>query len=295
VSVSFQNKRGQWMPAIPLPLFTFPHRHRCECERAFWTMDGYRGHYALRHIIDPEETPMTTPGKLTVGKDGKLRGDAAIQYNDPWPCVNHGTGSGAMRGVVMHTMVGNLPGTVALFNDPARQVSAFFGIAQDGLIHQFLPVGHGLYSWAQAAGNVEWYSIEHADNGHPTNRLTPAQITASAQLVECLSAFAGFPLQVTDQVTGRGYGTHVMGGAAWGGHTCPGPGPRAGQRQGIVELAKQIRAGTVQQPMTPGRKAFIAYGESLGWRDHDRAMPFWGHLTDRYRKAWEAAAEAVQP
>jgi hypothetical protein len=37
-----QNKRGQWVPSIPLPLFTFPHRHRCECKRTFWTMDGYR-------------------------------------------------------------------------------------------------------------------------------------------------------------------------------------------------------------------------------------------------------------
>jgi hypothetical protein len=36
-----------------------------------------------------------------------------------------------------------------------------------------------------------------------------------------------------------------MGGAAWGGHTCPGPGPRAGQRYEIISQAKAIRAGQV--------------------------------------------------
>jgi hypothetical protein len=45
------NDRGQWVPAIPFPLFVWPHRHRCECGRWFWTMGGYRGHYALTHIL----------------------------------------------------------------------------------------------------------------------------------------------------------------------------------------------------------------------------------------------------
>jgi hypothetical protein len=46
----------------------------------------------------------------------------------------------------------------------------------------------------------------------------------------------------------KGYGTHVTGGAAWGGHTCPGPGPRAGQRYEIISRAKALRAG--QAPWT---------------------------------------------
>lgn len=46
-----QNARGEWVPSIPLPLYGL--RKRCECGRKFWTMDGYRGHYALRHILDP--------------------------------------------------------------------------------------------------------------------------------------------------------------------------------------------------------------------------------------------------
>jgi hypothetical protein len=191
-------------------------------------------------------------GKLEIGPDGRVTGSIAISYNDPFPTANGAWGSGTMMGVVMHTMVGNLrPGTVATFNNPApggnpaAAVSAHFGVAQDGSVWQFGPIGKGWIAWAQKAGNNAWYSIEHADDGNTENPLTDAQLTASAQLVEVLSRFAGFPLQVTDSVAVQGYGTHVMGQDAWGGHTCPGPGPRAGQRHEIVARAQEIRAGAV--------------------------------------------------
>lgn len=48
-SVRTQNARGEWVPAIPLPFLGL--RKWCDCERRFWTMDGYRSHYALRHIL----------------------------------------------------------------------------------------------------------------------------------------------------------------------------------------------------------------------------------------------------
>jgi hypothetical protein len=204
---------------------------------------------------------MTVPGRLEVGPvTGKVgpaagtAGPARIDYNSPWPCANGSYGSGKMQGLVEHTMVGDLPGTVAWFNNPKAQASAHFGVAEDGAIHQFGPIGKGWCAWAQAAGNLAWYSCEFADGGSTQNPLTQAQIIAGAQLLEVLSRFAGFPLAVTDSVTGAGLGTHVMGGAAWGGHTCPGPGPRAGQRPAIVELAKVIRAGAAPPPV-PSWKA----------------------------------------
>lgn len=51
--VQVQNKRGEWVPSIPIPLYVPPLmlRKRCSCGRGFWTMDGYRGHYALAHIL----------------------------------------------------------------------------------------------------------------------------------------------------------------------------------------------------------------------------------------------------
>lgn len=184
------------------------------------------------------------PGRLQVATDGRVTGPASISYNNPFPCVNGRFGSGAMQGVVMHTMVCNLPHCIDLFNNPAKQASAHFGIAQDGHIHQFGPIGKGWIAWAQVAGNLAWYSIEHADNRDPNNPLTDEQIAASAQLVELLSRFAGFPLQVTNSVTGKGYGVHSMGGKAWGDHTCPDLPPdhvRSHQRPAIIALAKQIR------------------------------------------------------
>jgi hypothetical protein len=192
------------------------------------------------------------PGRLTVGLDGRVQGDAKLSYNSPFPTGNGSWGSGAMNGVIMHTMVGNLPGTVATFNNPGNQASAHFGIAQDGSVWQFGPIGKGWIAWAQEAGNEAWYSIEHADDGNPDNPLTDAQLTASAQLVECLSAFAGFPLQLADSTSAKGYGVHYMGGANWGGHTCPDQPPRhvrSAQRAEIIARAKAIRAGTKPAPV----------------------------------------------
>lgn len=188
-------------------------------------------------------------GKLTVDTaSGRVTGPASITYNDPWPCANGTFGSGAMMGVVMHTMVGNLAGCVSWFNNSQAQASAHFGIDQQGNIHQFGPIGKGWIAWAEAAGNPEWYSIEHADDGNPANPLTPAQITASAQLVECLSTFAGFPLQVSDSPNVQGYGWHGMGGDAWGGHfDCPGD-VRKAQRGEIIALAMSIRTGPKPAP-----------------------------------------------
>lgn len=47
-----QNNAGAWLPAIPLPYNGL--RKRCDCGAKFWTMTGYRGHYALIHIRGAE-------------------------------------------------------------------------------------------------------------------------------------------------------------------------------------------------------------------------------------------------
>lgn len=67
-----QNARGEWVPAIPVPFYQW-FRYRCvhgfagehECGRLFWTERGYRGHYALDHILYPPGNPdgTTSPGR----------------------------------------------------------------------------------------------------------------------------------------------------------------------------------------------------------------------------------------
>lgn len=236
----------------------------------------------------------TIPNRLSVEKaTGHIIGEnVSISYNSPFPCVNGSWGSRAMMGVVMHTMVGDLPGTISVFNDPSYKASAHFGIAQDGHIHQFGPIGQGWIAWAQEMGNPEWYSIEHADHGNPDNPLTDAQVISSAQLVECLSAFAGFPLQISDSVSTKGYGVHNMGGLAWGGHTCPDKPPhhvRSSQREDILNLSRQIRDGVA----TSGPYRHLASGvESLSDIAHRRGTTA-AHLLDVSMKAYTAADTAV--
>lgn len=48
--VRAQNRAGRWVPSIPLPFYGM--RKGCSCGKRFWTAAGYRGHYALVHILD---------------------------------------------------------------------------------------------------------------------------------------------------------------------------------------------------------------------------------------------------
>lgn len=211
-------------------------------------------------------------GRLRVGSHGRLRGPASITYNNPWPCPNGQWGMSVPQGVlgvVMHTMVGNLPGTIKVFNTPSYQASAHFGIDQNGHIHQFGPV-NGWIAWAQVAGNPNWYSIEHADNGNPDNPLTDAQLTASAQVVEALATYGVFPLRVSNSPSQEGYGVHYMGGSSWGGHTCPDSPPghvRSHQRGEILRRARLIRQGAYPPPPPPpppGQPATVVTDGTLG-------------------------------
>lgn len=51
--VRTQNSRGEWVPAIPTPLFVGRglKRARCDCGRVFGDDEAYRGHYALVHVM----------------------------------------------------------------------------------------------------------------------------------------------------------------------------------------------------------------------------------------------------
>jgi hypothetical protein len=81
---------------------------------------------------------------------------------------------------------------VAAFNDPSFQASAHFEIGgkwsgNDGRIWQFGPA-RGWEAWHVMAGNSMWFGIEHEDGGDPARPLTDAQLAASAQILEALSA-----------------------------------------------------------------------------------------------------------
>lgn len=52
-TVQMQNKRGEWVPAIPEPFFYgFKLRKaKCDCGDKFKTRKRYQEHYALEHIL----------------------------------------------------------------------------------------------------------------------------------------------------------------------------------------------------------------------------------------------------
>jgi hypothetical protein len=223
-------------------------------------------------------------GQLTVGSDGRIIGPAAITYNTPFPCVNGSWGSGAMTGVIMHTMVGSQAGTISWFNNPQAQASAQFGVGFDGAIHQFGPIGQGWIAWHAGAANATWYGIEHEDGGDPSRPLTDAQLTASAQLTEMLTGYAGIPLQVTNSPSTGGLGTHSMGGSAWGGHACPGD-VRAAQRDEVIRRAQAIRGGgpVPQPPAKPRLEEAVMQigpGETAGMSWNGDAYSSVGFLAD---------------
>jgi hypothetical protein len=202
-----------------------------------------------------------TPPKLTVDDEGRVHG-ANITWNSPFPCRNGDSGGmsvpASVLGLIMHTQVGNNPGSVATFNDPHSKASAHFCIAQDGSVVQMGPV-NGWKAWAQGSGNSEYFSTEFADNQHPSNPLTQEQLNSGAQLLELLSrpATGRFPMQLTDHPGGEGFGWHGMGGEPYGGHfDCPGD-VRKAQRSAIIELAQAIRGGDAGE--VPGAEPVLVF------------------------------------
>lgn len=93
-------------------------------------------------------------------------------------------------------------------------------------------------SWAQVAGNTSYWSFE--TEGFTTEPLTNPQLWALARIHAALQIAAGQDYNHLANHPGEhGIGTHSMGGAAWGGHACPGT-IRAAQRQLIIDRSKRF-------------------------------------------------------
>lgn len=60
MTVSTQNARGEWVPAIPEPYYLPFGRRRCSCGETRWGTRSYREHYALAHIIEGRPTTTVT-------------------------------------------------------------------------------------------------------------------------------------------------------------------------------------------------------------------------------------------
>lgn len=158
-----------------------------------------------------------------------------------------GTKSGAWLGWILHVVVGNGSpyGTFVGAKSPMRRFSHLW-FAKNGAVEQYGPFTHK--SWAQGDGNGQYLSCE--TEGLPNEPLTDAQI----QSLAAFHVWTGLPDALAASPGEHGIGTHYMGGAAWGGHSCPdavpGTGPRSHQRAGILARAKQLRTGDDDMPLS---------------------------------------------
>lgn len=146
-------------------------------------------------------------------------------------------------GWIMHVQVGNNNPFVWMsqLKSPNRRFShAWISKAGDTRWFQTLD----RTAWAMGAGNADYYSVEF--EGYPNELLTLPQINAGAVLHNRLHTVDA----IVNTPGYRGVGTHEMGGAAWGGHACPGT-LRARQRSAIIVSAQHMR-GIPSTPPYPG-------------------------------------------
>ncbi|MDT4923749.1 MAG: hypothetical protein QOG01_1462 [Pseudonocardiales bacterium] len=124
-------------------------------------------------------------------------------------------------------------------------VTPNFQVYKNGSIHQYLPFDW--QPWCQADGNFNYAAIETA--GLPSEPLTDAQLRSCGVILAAYHAGMGLKLQEAHSPGERGLGTHHMGGAAWGGHSCPGT-IRANQREKLLSLAGGDNGGDGARMMT---------------------------------------------
>ncbi|MBL7497528.1 N-acetylmuramoyl-L-alanine amidase [Frankia sp. CNm7] len=159
---------------------------------------------------------------------------AATRYPPAaWRPVRNTSGTMVLptRGLIPHVQQGN-GSLFGWFNNPASEVSSHLWVSKGGTVEQYVELDRK--AWAQADGNPYWISVEC--EGYDTEDYTPIQVQRLAELYAWGIAEFGWKAEITDSVNGYGIGTHRMGGAAWGAHSCPGS-IRADRRSGILQAA----------------------------------------------------------
>jgi hypothetical protein len=198
---------------------------------------------------------------------------AGAKVHDLHPAIGNGPFSNFL-GVALHVNVDE-NGTPDSFwgNGNPGQVCPNFQVMKDGSIHQMLPLDW--QPWCQINGNFNYAAIETA--GMPDEPLTDAQLASCAAIVRAYHEDLGMPLVVTDTPGKPGLITHQAGGAAWGGHSCPGT-VRAAQRSKIIALAKPAAPAPtdlLEWIMTlPGAPKGLTYKQFLA----DQAQAVFDHL-----------------
>lgn len=150
-----------------------------------------------------------------------------------------GTMSVNCRGWILHVVEGNgSPWLYFATRPPGERKVSTGWVSKTGVVEQYIPATDK--PWAQGAGNGSWHAWETEGFAHEP--LTGMQIAALARI----HIWHGAPDRIATSPDDRGIGTHAMGGAAWGRHSCPGT-RRAAQRADILSAVADLR----RQPSPP--------------------------------------------
>lgn len=96
--------------------------------------------------------------------------------------------------IVLHTMVGTLPGSTAWFRNPVKNGAAHYGIGLDGKIVCWLQENVNAYHSGKYSVNQRSIGIEHEDMGKPNDPRSDALYESSAQLVADIAKAYNIPL-----------------------------------------------------------------------------------------------------
>lgn len=166
------------------------------------------------------------------------------------------------RILVLHTMVGYLRGSEAMFRREGYQgTESHFGVggpwdrdadgtSLDGAVWQWQATDR--QADAQHSGNAYCTSVETSDGGDPFNPWSPAQVEALVELVVWWCRGTGHPARISTSPTMAGIGWHAQH-RAWApdGRTCPGPVRIRQLREHVVPDAAAILSSTDPRPTRP--------------------------------------------
>lgn len=133
--------------------------------------------------------------------------------------LDHGPRA-STRGVVIHVNDGTMPGTLAWWHDRRDGgVGAHVEIGPDRVV-QVVPLNHKC--WHAVNANANTIGIEHAGMGRQSR---DAWLHAGQELAFSANRVAWILHEFELGRPRRGVNifAHSDGGAAWGGHACPGP------------------------------------------------------------------------
>ena len=170
---------------------------------------------------------------------------------------------GVPRVLVLHTMVGRLRPTEAMFRQQGYAgLESTFGLGGpydgrdlDGALWQWQELGRR--ADAQMSANGFATSVETSDGGDPDRPWSPRQLASLVALGTWWCRQTGNPARLVTSPTGRGIGHHSQFASWAGGHSCPNP-TRIGQLKaavipGIAAALGGRPAPSVQSGATLGR------------------------------------------